>query len=410
MAKRHPIHWAWVILATCFADLFINYSVRLGYGVALPEMLEDLGLSRSAGASIYNAYLFAYLSLTPLTGILTDRLGARGVITTCSLILGIGAICMGTAGSAWTASLAYAVVGMGASGMWTPVVTVVQRWFVSGRRGLALGVLSTGYGLGFAAVGVAFPWIVRQFSWRHSWYFLGMGALAMVFVNVLLLRSSPEAAGVRPWGGSERSARGTVHSARREGAFRLKTVFSSRLFWMIGLSYFSISYCLYGITTFMVDYARSQIGLSLEKASLLAAVHGICQVIGVLTILPLSDFLGRRRTILFSNAFIALCMAGILFAGETPGMLFWLVGILAVFYGATFPIYGACAGDYFPGRVMGTVVGAWTPFYGLGAILVHWVTGAIRDATGRYDWAFAVNAVMAAVAVVAMAAVRERKG
>jgi sugar phosphate permease len=51
-------------------------------------------------------------------------------------------------------------------------------------------------------------------------------------------------------------------------------------------------------------------------------------------------------------------------------MLSVLVGTLAVFYGVIWPMYGACAGDYFPKEVMGTVIGAWTPFYGLGAILV----------------------------------------
>jgi MFS family permease len=81
-------------------------------------------------------------------------------------------------------------------------------------------------------------------------------------------------------------------------------------------------------------------------------------------------------------------------------MLFALVGILAVFYGVTFPIYGACAGDYFPRDVMGTVIGAWTPFYGIGAILSHWVTGVLRDATGIYDQAFLINGVLAVVGLI----------
>jgi MFS family permease len=80
-------------------------------------------------------------------------------------------------------------------------------------------------------------------------------------------------------------------------------------------------------------------------------------------------------------------------------MLCFLVGFFAVFYGPTFPIYGACAGDYFPRSVMGTVIGAWTPFYGIGAIMSHWVTGLLRDSTGHYDLAFFTNAVMALVGV-----------
>ena len=370
-------------------------------------MIKDLSLSRTAGGTIFNAYLFSYIILTPITGYLTDRFGARYVITTCTFILGAGVFLMGTVESLWTACLVYTIVGLGSTGMWTPIITVVQRWFAPNRRGLALGILSTGYGLGFATMGVVFPWIVNQFSWRYSWYFLGTGALLMVVANGLLLRSDPASAGYLPWGqkeGSLLTEAGKGSNPKREP---LSNVFKSSTFWLIGLSYFSISYSLYGITTFMVDYAQNQIGLPFEKASFLATIHGICQVVGVLTVLPLSDYIGRKRTIIISNSFITICLAGILLYGSSWVMLYVLVGVLAVFYGVIWPMYGACAGDYFPKEVMGTVIGAWTPFYGLGAILVHWVSGVLRDSTGSYDYSFAINTVMAALAVLLICTVKK---
>ena len=395
-------------MATCFVNLFINYSVRLGYGVVLPEMIRTLGFGRAAGGSIYNSYLFSYIALTPLTGYLTDRFGARRVITSCCLILGLGVLLMGTINTLWMACLFYAIAGLGATGMWAPVITVVQRWFSPNRRGLALGILSTGYGLGFATMGVAFPWIVHHFNWRYAWYFLGAGALAMVLVNGLLLRSDPENSGYIPWGQmNESSSISETDAITHTKSNPLSLVFKNIRFWLIGLSYFTISYSLYGITTFMVDYARYQIGLPLEKASLLATVHGFSQIVGVLTILPLSDYLGRKRAIIISNSFITACLIGILFIGNSWGMLFILVGIMALFYGATFPLYGACAGDYFPRDVMGTVIGAWTPLYGLGAILVHWVTGILRDTTGIYDHAFIINAAMAAAGLFLICLVKK---
>jgi sugar phosphate permease len=394
--NRRGFHWAWVILATVFVDLFINYSVRIGYGVVLPEMISNLGFSRTGVSSIYNSYLFAYIAITPFSGYLTDRLGARRVITVCALILGIGVILMGTIDTLWTACLFYAIVGIGATGMWTPVLTLVQRWFIPRKRGLALGLISPGYGLGFAAMGAAFPWIVHSYSWRHAWYFLGAGALAMVLGNALLLRSDPESSGYLPWGEKEALSGGAI--ARAQAAptkVSLSTVFRSSNFWIIGFSYFATAYSLYGLTTFMVDYAKTQLGIPIEKASLLATVHGFAQVIGVLTVLPLSDYLGRKKTIIISNSFIAASLFCIVFVGSSWGALCFFVGLLAVFYGPTFPIFGACAGDYFPRSVMGTVIGAWTPFYGIGAIVSHWVTGLLRDSTGVYDVAFLTNGVMA---------------
>ena len=80
MNIRYPeskIHWAWIVLATCFVNLFINYSARLGYGIILPEMIRTLEFARTAGGSIFNAYLLTYVSISPFTGYFTDRIGGR---------------------------------------------------------------------------------------------------------------------------------------------------------------------------------------------------------------------------------------------------------------------------------------------------------------------------------------------
>jgi MFS family permease len=399
-----------VILAVCFVDLFVNYSVRLGYGVVLPEMISALGFSRTAGGSIYNAYLFTYIAITPFTGYLTDRLGARRVITVCILILGFGVVLMGTVNTLWSACLAFGIAGLGATGLWAPVITLVQRWFAFNRRGFALGILSTGFGLGFATMGAVFPWIVKYFNWRYAWFYLGAMALVMVAVNALFLRSEPARLGVQPWGEKQAGAAEGIPVKKNVAPLgvTLKSLFADSRFWLIGASYFAIAYALYGITTFMVDYGKYQLNLPLEKASLLATIHGICQVAGVLTVLPLSDYLGRKKTIIISNAIITGCLALILLSGQSLIMLYILIGCLAVFYGAAFPIYGACAGDYFPREVMGTVIGAWTPFYGLGAILTHWITGLLRDATGVYNHAFIINVIMGALAMGLISMVRKK--
>jgi sugar phosphate permease len=371
-------------------------------------MIKDLDLSRTGGGSIYNAYLVTYITLTPFTGYLTDRFGARRVISMCALILGLGVLLMGTVQSLGAACLAYAVVSIGATGMWTPVLTVVQRWFALKRRGLALGILSTGYGLGFAAMGVVFPFIVASLNWRFAWYFLGIGALIMVVLNAVFLRNDPESSGKIPWGSSEKNAQPSVrHAAADSARIPFSRVFTTKTFWLIGLSYFCIAYSLYGITTFMVDYAEQGMHIPLATASKLATVHGLSQIAGVLIILPFSDIWGRKKTILISNSCIALSITGILLA-TSQAVLFLCVGIMAVFYGVTFPIYGACAGDYFPKNLIGTIIGAWTPFYGLGAILVHWISGMLFDATLSYTLPFLIALGTSVLAVILMAAVSSR--
>jgi hypothetical protein len=51
-SRSHGLHWAWIVLAVCFVNLFINYGIRLGYGVILPEMIRTMGITRKeAGRS-----------------------------------------------------------------------------------------------------------------------------------------------------------------------------------------------------------------------------------------------------------------------------------------------------------------------------------------------------------------------
>jgi sugar phosphate permease len=398
-------HLCWVILGVCFLDLFINYSVRLGYGVVLPEMIRELGFTRADGGSIYNAYLLTYITVTPLTGYLTDRFGARRVISVCLALLGSGAFLLGTAHQLWSACLFFGLTGLGASGLWVPIITMVQRWFSYRRKGLALGVLSTGYGLGFALMGAVFPWVVSVSSWRYAWYILGAMALVLVAPNALFLRSDPADCGLRPWGQSDPTPSAVTQSSSR---VPLRRILREPNFWIIGASYAMLSYGLYGFTTFMVDYATYQLNLPLEQASLLASIHGIFQIVGVLTVLPASDYTGRQRTILFSNAVITALLISLLFIGGSWLPLCGVTALMAVFYGATFPIYGACAGDYFPKEAIGTVAGAWTPFYGSGAILTHWITGWLRDVTGVYDHGFIICAAMAAGSVALMGLVKRK--
>jgi sugar phosphate permease len=327
---------------------------------------------------------------------------------------------MGTVESSRTARIFFALAGAGASAMWTPVITVVQRWFGKKRRGMALGILSTGFGLGFATTGWLFPVLVSSFSWRFCWYVLGAWALIMVLVNGIFLRSGPEDLQMSPWGeegddlylGSEGdlNGEGSVRDLCPTEEGRYGQIFRSARFWTIGASYFFIACALYIVTTFMVDYANVELGLGFKEAAFLATIHGLSQVVGVLTIPILSDRIGRRLTLMGSNVFIALGIMGVIASAKGIPILFASIALLGIFYGITWPMYGACGGDYFRKEVMGTVIGAWTPFYGLGAILAHFITGRIRDITQSFQPAFYLAILFALAAAFLMQRVKRPDG
>lgn len=404
--SKGRFHQAWIILGVCFLDVFVSYSIRLGFGILLPVMIPALHMNRTEAGAIINSYFLVYIFITPLTGNLTDRFGARKIITLFSIILGIGALLMGTANQVWTACVFFGLAGAGASAMWASVATVVQKWFVSRRRGMALGVLSTGYGLSFATMGLLFPVLVGSFSWRFCWYMLGIWALIMTLINVIFLRSEPGDLEISPWRkeGSTLTGDSNRENLVKENPYG--EVFRSFQFWTIGVSYLLIACANYIVTTFMVDYANIELGFNFNKASSLVIIRGLSQVVGVLTIPFISDRIGRKMTILGSNLLIGLSTLGLVASGKELPILLTSMAFHGVFSGAVWPMYSACAGDYFRKEVIGTVIGAWTPFYGAGAILAHLIGGRIYDKTNSYQMAFFLAILLAMVATFLILLVR----
>lgn len=406
---RLPVHYAWIILAICFANLFFGFGVFANYGIILPEMIRTLGFTRREGADILNAYYLAYICLSPVTGYLTDRYGARKIIALFWVVLGTGALLMGTADNFYQTALFFCIVGIGNAATWAPGVTLVQRWFSASKKGLALGILGAGIGLTFAFMGKVSPVIIANWSWRYCLYFLSMAVFIMVLINAVFMRSKPEDMKLYPWGSPPDVNPSLNNPAKgQQGKITFKEFTVTSRFWLIGVSYALIAGAILSVTTFMVDYARNELGLAVASASFLMSVHGFGQIIGVVAILTISDYIGRRNMIILSNICIAACIAGIIFIGANQIWLLACVGIFGAFYGAAFPMYSACGGDYFRKEVMGTVIGLFTLFYGIGAITINRVAGYIRDMTGSFMIPFTIAAVLALVSAALMALVKRR--
>jgi MFS family permease len=398
-------HWAWIILAVCFLNAFISYGIRLGYGVVIPEMIRSIGITRTQAGTIFNAYILAYVAFAPLAGNLTDRFGARRIMTIFAVILGIGTILMGTANQFPTAALFFAIVGIGGAAMWNPPLTVLQHWFIERHRGMVAGILGAGSGLGFALSGWLFPRIVEAQSWRWCWYVFGILALIMIPINAALLRNKPEDLQLKPWGDKTQSSEKISEDIQAKPSFL--SFLRSVVFWKIGLSLCLISFSLYLVTTFFIDYINLELGFSFTVASSFATIHGLAEVVGVLSISILSDRIGRRLTLFGSNLICSMSIAGILLSGHSHPLLIVNVAILGAFYGAIWSLYGASSGDYFNRQIVGTVLGMWTIFYGIGSISGHLFGGWIRDSTGSFQSAFSASVLFGILAAILMLTIKK---
>ena len=306
------IHWGWVVLGTSFITLFINYSIRIGaYSVLLPKMIQDLGINMTQAGMIRAGYFLTYILFSPLTGWLMDRVGGRFVISFFCLFLGIGTLLMGQASSLITAILFHGIVGIGAAAVWTPVSALIQKWFGAKKRGLALGILSPSYALGFGLMGIVLPTIVRDYSWRMGWYLLGASGLVLIAINFLLLRDCPEKLGLLPWGENSKPIPSLPPS---EIPFSYRDIIKDRKFWVIGVSYLFISLGVYIVSDFIVTYGVVELKIPYPVASTFISIMALTSIVGGFVLMTLSDYIGRAKSLVIIHSLLALSILLIIFA------------------------------------------------------------------------------------------------
>jgi sugar phosphate permease len=390
--RKHSlgIHWGWVVLGTSFITLFINYSIRIGaYSVLLPQMIQDLQINMAQAGMIRAGYFLTYIFFSPITGWLMDRIGGRLVISSFCLFLGTGALLMGQASSLSTAIFYHAIVGIGAAAVWTPVAALIQKWFGATRRGLALGILSPSYALGFGLMGIVLPAVVRDYSWRMGWYLLGASGLVLIAINFLLLRDSPEKLGLLPWGENSKPNQSLPPS---ELPFTYWDIIKDRKFWLIGTSYLFISLGVYIVSDFIVTYGVVELKIPYPVASTFISVMALASIVGGFILMTLSDFIGRARSLAVLQSLLATAILLVILSKGNISLLTVGIGWFGFIYGPIWPMYAACARDYFPKQVSGTVIGLLTLFYGVGAMVGPMIGGHLTDLMGTFKWSFGLGA------------------
>jgi sugar phosphate permease len=385
------LHWAWIILAASYITIFTNVSIRLSYNILMPEMILSLRINKTQAGLIASSFSLAYTIFSPLLGYLIDRYSARKILILFCFILGVGTFLMGRAASLPEACLSYALVAIGSSAIWTPLFTLVQRWFGLRRRGMVVGILSSSFTVGYGIMGLILPPLVSRFDWRTCWFILSIPAFALMLINGLLIRAKPEELNFRPWGEDDFSP-SEKQSPESQTPSRYMDLLKSRNVWLVAISYFFISFTAYSFNLFVVTYGAMELKLSYAQAGKLASAIAFSGTLGTLLIPFLSDSWGRKRCLLLLDLSLSAAILLVIVAGNSWPSLMIAICIFGISYAAVWPMYAAAAADFFPKRATGSILGFWTIFYGLGFMVAGIVGGYIADLTGTFTWSFAVAA------------------
>ncbi|CAB1312687.1 unnamed protein product [Coregonus sp. 'balchen'] len=140
--------WGWVIIVACFMAQFLAYGSPQSVGVLYPEWLhafqEGKGMTAWVGSLVSGVGLIA----SPVCSACVDNFGARPVTIFSGVMVAGGLMLSAFAPNVQFLIFSYGiVVGLGCGLVYAATLTITCQYFDK-RRGLALGIVTTGTSVG----------------------------------------------------------------------------------------------------------------------------------------------------------------------------------------------------------------------------------------------------------------------
>lgn len=387
------LFYGWVVVAGAFVVLFVAYGAQYSFGVFFAALLDEFGWSRASLSGAFAIYAFAYSVLGFPAGRLTDSWGPGRVIAIGGSFLGVALAGMAAVTQLWQPYVLYGVVaaiGMGTA--YVPCHATVVKWFVE-RRGLALGVASSGSSVGAIVLPPLAQALVAAAGWRTAYVLYGLAVFVTLSVVALAMRRDPESVGLHPDGGGRR------HQAAAEASptWSLGRAGRTPAFWLLAAAFSATWLPVFIPLVHLVRFSQD-LGFSPLVGASVISTLGLGAVVGRLGMGAVSDRIGPRATTLCCMGLQSAAFAGFA-AVQGLGALYAMAFMFGYSYGAISALFPAIVGDFFGRALAGTLVGVLFAVAGSMAGWGPWIAGAIYDATGSYAPAFRLAAALNVLAI-----------
>ncbi len=376
--------------------LALSYGVWYAYSVVLVALLQEYGWSRSLLAGAFSVFTLVHGGVNPLAGVLCDRLRPAGLMAVGGAALGVALWVDSTIAAPWQLYLYFGVftaVSVAAAG-WIPAIVQVQRDFQD-RLGLALGIVSSGVGVGMLVVVPVTQLLIDAYGWRTAFRVLGTVCVLWIVPSSLWLLKQSQNRIQRPVKQDPAKPR-TIETVTLAQALR------GQPFWLMIAAFFFGNVCSQTMHVHQVAYLVDH-GVSAFIAASVVGAVGAASIAGKIGGGWLSDRYERERVYVGGIVIMVAAVAALAALGWSAGApaawaIYGYAVLLGVGYSATASLIPAMVSDRFGGTHFGAIVGFGLMGSAAGSAVGPWLAGFLFDVTGSYMPAFAIAAGCGAIA------------
>ena len=373
--------WAATIAATTGLVFGPSTILLFSFGSFVGPLERSFGWSRPAILFAVTIVSLMIMVVSPLQGLLVDRIGARPIVLVSTITFAAGLVGLALMqGDIRFYYLMYGLLPVLAIGLW-PVsyFRVISTWF-DRRLGLAIGIANSGIGLGAALLPLVVTLLIERGQQPAA--YIGLAVILLIVtlpLNFCLLHEASSPAGLQK------------EPALGAGLKDLGPMLRDRNFVLLSLAFLLLGFVNTGVVTNQIALLVDS-GATPSRAALVQSVFGLAVLVGRFLTGVSLDYVDAKRLM------SAVCLGGAvacgLYALALPGIVAFASAILiGAIYGAEFDVLSYLVKRLFGVAIFGRVYGLVFAVFQLGAALGATLLPLSKSHLGSYMPGLAVYAI-----------------
>ena len=366
---------AWISLTLIAVGVSVAQAFgRFAYGVLLPAIRDDMGISNTIAGTISAVNVGAYLLGTLGVAWAAGHIRMLSVLRIGLLLTAAGLSLATFAQGPVVLAIALVLTGVGGAAVWIPAPIIAADAVPAAHRSMAVGLLGSGIGLGIVFSGFLSGYARSNYG-DAGWSMVygidaAIACIALVGLFFLVRHDQGQT--------SQQGGIGGFGALRRMRG------------WLpLSLAYAAFGFMYLLIIGFLTTRLEDDSGWSVSAAAYAFTLLGIAMVFGGPVSVAIEKRFGQRLTLSIIFALWSLLTLVVLGGWTVPsliaiaglGMLFTSVPALVTLY----VVQNTNSNDY------GPAYSAITLAFGVAQTVSPQAGGLIADLTGSFTWVFILS-------------------
>ncbi|MCM3676092.1 MFS transporter [Peribacillus simplex] len=399
----------WTIVCWLLIGGIINYLDRTNLSIATPEIMKDLGFSKTDIGLLGAIFSWVYASMQLPAGWLIDKYGAKRVYFVSIILWSVATALTGMANTLVMFIIARIFLGIGEAPTWPTGAKITSEWFPKKERGLATGFWDSASKWGPAISPPILIFLMVTFGWRGLFFATGLIGIIFGVIFLIFYRSPEKSRKLTEEEWNYISSDHEEDNEKEKEKIKWGTLFTYRTVWGLILGYFCTIWIWNIFLVFLPLYLIETYHISLTELGVYASIPYLGGVFGnifggyltkKMVDRGMASPMNSKRILISTSAILTAVVVVILPFVHSIIFTVALMTLAICFISSITGGSWALAADVSPTSVVAST-SAIMSFGGyFGGAFSPIVAGMIVDTTGSYTLAFISGGIIAGCAAL----------